>query len=210
MSFHVNFDSLCTEEEILPSSVNLPLHHCQVKKLCTVLQCPFRFANIKRTTFFLVIHSPQHYCSVIAGMYILKLCMERTKSFFVTQIHTSTIVQQNKVTQCSNVNFYMLLSTWLTPGTKSFDHYQMTWYISIKYKLHAWPHSIQCRAKRRKDMSIRVEHIDFRSFTFIFQLPLNPSQYATQYINVVLCQSMVKLMKRTNSFLVTHLRVIVK
>ena len=128
--------------------------------------------------------------------------MERNKSFFVTKIHTSTIVQQNKVTQCSNVNFHMLLSTWLTPGTKSFYHYQMTWYISIKYKLHAWPHSIQCRAKRRKYMFIRVEQIDFRSFTLIFQLPLNPSQHATQYINVVLCQSMLN---EEDKFLSCHI-----
>ena len=163
MSFHVNFD-------YLRKFAFAPLSSQKV----AVLQCPFTFANIKRTTFVLVIHSPQHLCSVIAGMSIFKLCMERTKSYFVTKIHT--IVQQNKVTQCSNVNFHMLLSTWLTPGTKSFYHYQMTWYKSIKYKLHAWPHSIQCRAKRRKYMFIRVEQIDFRSFTFIFQLPLNPMQ----------------------------------
>ena len=37
--------------------------------------------------------------------------------------------------------------------------------------------NIQCRAKRRKHMFIRAKQIYFRSFTFISQIPLNPSHY---------------------------------
>ena len=177
MSFHVNFD-------YLRKFAFAPLSSQKV----AVLQCPFTFANIKRTTFVLVIHSPQHLCSVIAGMSIFKLCMERTKSYFVTKIHTSTIVQQNKVTQCSNVNFHMLLSTWLTPGTntKWLGIYQ----LSTSYMLDRTASSVA-----RKDANICSSGLNklilglLHSSSSCLWIPC--SQYAIQYINVVLCQSMV-------------------